>query len=217
MSNNDKNLSTDWDEYYSEPFPAAKLARQISSQRIRGLLTTFAQLERLKIAELGGGNSFIAGDIIGNLDVQEYQVVDSNQRSLELLSSRFNEYSCVTSKRADVLLLEEECRFDIVFSVGLIEHFSEKNTERAIQSHFHMCKPGGIVLLTFPTPTFLYRSIRGVAELLGIWKFPDERPLKSAEVLAGAGEKATLLHQSILWGIGLTQGYMVFRSIGSVR
>ena len=217
MSDRNKKCSTDWDEYYSEPFPAAKLTRQITSQRIRELLATFAQLDQLKIAELGGGNSFIAGDIIGSLDVREYQVIDSNQRSLELLSSRFSEDTCVTSKLADVLQLEEEPRFDIVFSVGLIEHFSEENTERAIQSHFRMCKPGGVVLVTFPTPTFLYRSIRRGAELLGIWKFPDERPLRFAEVLAGAGKKGTLLHQSILWWIGLTQGYMVFRSIGSVR
>ena len=73
MSDRDKKCSTDWDEYYSEPFPAAKLTRQISSQRIRELLATFAQLDQLKIAELGGGNSFIAGDIIGSLDVREYQ------------------------------------------------------------------------------------------------------------------------------------------------
>ena len=215
MSNQEKNLSTDWDGYYSEPFPAAKLTRQISSRRIRNLLTTFTRMENLKIAELGGGNSFIAEDIIDELSVMEYRVVDSNQRSLDLLSSRFTKFSCVTSKLANVLQVEEKCHFDIVFSVGLIEHFSEEDSKLAIGSHFRMCRPGGIVLVTFPTPTLLYRAIRGVAELLGIWKFPDERPLKFAEVLAGAGNKGTLLHQSILWGIGLTQGYMVFRSIGS--
>ena len=212
MTDSDRNFSTDWDEYYSDPFPATKFTRQISSHRVRKLMTTYASLKNLRVAELGGGNSFIAEDIITMFGVREYHVVDSNPRSLQLLSERLGKFSCVTSKLGDVTELEGECNFDIVFSIGLIEHFSREKSKLAIRSHFRMCKPGGIVIITFPTPTVIYRTIRRVAELFGVWKFFDERPLRFREVLAGAGDNGQLIHKSILWSIGLTQGYVVYRS-----
>jgi len=53
--------------------------------------------------------------------------------------------------------LEEE--FDIVYSMGLIEHFL--NTKRIIDKHIALLKPGGILLITVPNlKGSLYYSIR---------------------------------------------------------
>jgi len=54
----------------------------------------------------------------------------------------------------------------------------------AVQAHLDAAKLGGYILITFPTPTLLYRIIRKAAEILGVWKFHDERPLKAAEVIS---------------------------------
>ncbi len=104
-----------------------------------------------------------------------------------------------------VLGLAMEEKSDIVFSVGLIEHFDAPRTRQAALSHFDVLRPGGTAIITFPTPTLLYRITRGLAEMFGMWQFPDERPLKKAEVLASVSERGEVLMTKILWPLILTR------------
>ena len=39
----------------------------------------------------------------------------------------------------------------------------------------------------------------------GMWKFPDERPLDRAEVLAAVRERGDVVYQKTLWPLILTQ------------
>jgi len=48
-------------------------------------------------------------------------------------------------------------------------------------------------------------------ELLGLWKFHDERPLNFPEVLSAVQERAEVLATKTLWPLGLTQGAVVAR------
>jgi predicted SAM-dependent methyltransferase len=100
---------------------------------------------------------------------------------------------------------------DAVFSVGLIEHFDPAGTRQAIGSHFALLKPGGCAVISFPTPTWLYRVARWLTEAVGAWKFPDERPLDRAEVLSAASQFGQVEFEKILWPIVFTQRLMVFR------
>ena len=68
-------------------------------------------------------------------------------------------------------------KYDFVYSVGLIEHFDKEIQRNVIKNHFEMCKDGGYVLLTFPTPTLKYRVCRKIMEGIGVWQFYDEVPL----------------------------------------
>ena len=101
---------------------------------------------------------------------------------------------------------------DIVFSVGLIEHFAAEQTAHVIGRHFSCVKPGGLVVITFPTPTFLYRITRTLAESAGLWRFPDERPLQWAEVLAEVVRHGMVLTTFTNWPLALTQGVVVARA-----
>ena len=83
--------------------------------------------------------------------------------------------------------------------------------KKCIATHFKRCRPGGIVLVTFPTPTFLYWVIRKPAEWIRVWAFPDKNPLSFAEVALVCDQYGIKLYQSINWAIGLTQGYLVYR------
>jgi hypothetical protein len=71
------------------------------------------------------------------------------------------------------------------------------------------------VLITFPTPTLLYRLTRGFLEAIGQWKFPDERPLGYEEVLAAVGERGEVVFRKTLWPLMLTQGLIVAREIAA--
>jgi cyclopropane fatty-acyl-phospholipid synthase-like methyltransferase len=96
--------------------------------------------------------------------------------------SRYPRDDRVSVSQGDVLSPSEPERlYDIVFSVGLIEHFAPAETARAVAAHFKYLRPGGTAIITFPTPTWLYRAVRGLAEATNNWIFQDERPLQLQE------------------------------------
>jgi cyclopropane fatty-acyl-phospholipid synthase-like methyltransferase len=101
---------------------------------------------------------------------------------------------------------------DIVFSVGLIEHFSTADTAECIRAHFELVKPGGYVLITYPSPTALYSIIRRAAELLKIWSFPDERPLTSQETVPLFSRYGAVVQKKMNWWIGLTQEIVLIKT-----
>lgn len=203
--------ATDWDLYYRHVPKYTSFARTLSQRKLIRLLQTLSPGSRLTICELGGANSCFVQEICRSLPVQHYHVVDLNALGLKLLNGK-NVPCALTSELADVTNAAPDGQpFDIVFSVGLIEHFDQAGTARAIRAHFDRCRAGGVVLITFPTPTALYRILRAAAETAGIWKFPDERPLHFDEVLRVCSGRGALVHRSVNWLIGLTQGYVAFR------
>ena len=206
---------TDWDAYYIKPASAAAFTRRISAARILRTLGTRLHCDEVRICELGGANSCFIDDFLRRPGVASYDVLDSNSFGIGLLNTRLRGDQRVKGTVGDALTVDPGTgRYDIVYSVGLIEHFDEARTARCIESHFHLCRPGGTVLITFPTPTIPYRLIRGAAEIANMWKFPDERPLQFYEVEAVCRRYGEVQHKSINWAIGLTQGYVLTRAHG---
>lgn len=203
--------ATDWNAYYEKPAAAATFTRSITRKKLVRTLMPYVS-GPINICELGGANSSILEKICTHFDVTEYHILDTNSLGLSLLPDQF-QTTKVTHALSDVRLPNTDCaeRFDLTISIGLIEHFGPENTRKAIVSHLEAAKPGGLILITFPTPTFLYRLIRKAAELLGIWKFHDERPLKADEVMSAMTGQVEILHRSINWWIGLTQYYILAR------
>jgi SAM-dependent methyltransferase len=113
--------------------------------------------------------------------------------------------------RQSVLAMSLDEQSDVVFSVGLVEHFDPPGTRAAVQAHFDALRPGGTLIVTFPTPTLLYRVTRRLIEMIGMWKFHDERPLLPAEVAAAIRDRGEVVYQKTLWPLILTQHLMVAR------
>lgn len=204
--------TTDWDSYYAKPASAARFTRKISERKILKLLRAFLDQETPSIAELGGANSCFVDAIVSGIRPKSYVAIDNNAFGLSLLEKRYPPPNVVQGKLGDALNLPapKEC-YDAVFSIGLIEHFDTDGTAACIKAHFDICKKGGIVLIAFPTPTLLYRAIRGFAEITNNWHFHDERPLHFLEVESVSKRSGALVHRSTNWAIGLTQGYLVYR------
>jgi SAM-dependent methyltransferase len=110
-----------------------------------------------------------------------------------------------------VLALSLDQPADLVFSVGLVEHFDPGRTREAILAHFQALRPGGIAIITFPRPTALYRVTRRMIEMAGMWRFFDERPLHPEEVIAAVRESGEVMYQQTLWPLFLTQQLIVAR------
>lgn len=210
-----RSNATDWDEYYRHPASPAAFTRKISAAKILRTLATELVQPSVRVCELGGANSCFIDYFLQRPNLKAYHAVDLNAYGIGLLRQRYPDDPRVDAQVADALRIEPGSGdYDVVYSVGLIEHFAPAETARCIDAHFHLCRPGGTVLITFPTPTVPYRVIRSAAEQLGIWAFPDERPLKFDEVVPVCTRHGRLEHRSINWAIGLTQGYVkVYHSI----
>ncbi len=197
--------ATDWDQYYRHPAPTAQVTRRYTSRVLVDALRRFGG-NIGSLAEIGGANSCFLDAIQRDIHPREYHVIDTNAYGLSLLRDRN-----VIPHQESVLALALDLQADAVFSIGLIEHFDRAGTRKAVASHFSLIRPGGCAIISFPTPTLLYRVARWLAEAAGAWKFHDERPLSRDEVLAAAEEFGILEFEKILWPIVFTQCLMVFR------
>ncbi len=206
--------ATDWTEYYQSSPKAAQLTRQYTTRVLIHALTEVAGCSKpgtSRIVEIGGANSCFFDAIARDVQPREYHVIDSNAYGMELLEKRIGSRQGVVLHRGDIRTINAGIEADVVFSVGLIEHFDERTTRAVIDEHFRMAKHGGFVILSYPTPTALYRAARSVAELLRAWKFHDERPLQRDEVARAAQRNGVILWQKLLWPIVFTQHLMVIR------
>lgn len=204
-----KFCGTDWDVYYRKSLATSRFSRPIVRRR---LITAFEQFSKPNpvVVELGGGNSCVFDSVMEHVKPTEYHLVDNNRLGLDLFRQRVNRPD-VFLHYADVQSLDLPVQADAVFSLGLIEHFDPNGTRNAIRAHFRVLKRGGIAVITFPTPTWLYRATRGVAELAGKWAFPDERALQPHEVIGVTLSLGELLYQHLIWPIFLTQTLIVVR------
>jgi putative flippase GtrA len=207
--------ATDWDRYYKNVVPTARLTRKYTTANLVAAMKRYAApadgSTELSILEIGGANSCFLDAIVADVGCQRYDVVDTNAYGLSLLQQRIGRNDRVRLHQQSVLGLTLEMQADIVFSVGLIEHFDAPRTRQAVLAHFDVLRPGGVAIITFPTPTLLYRLTRGLAEALGVWQFPDERPLNPPEVLAAVRERGEVLLVKTMWPLILTQTFMVVR------
>ncbi len=204
-------VPTNWDAYYRHPGMFTPLTRRTTARSIEKAIGRFGAPPVGHIAELGAGNSVFLRRLASAFPDARLTAVDMNAEGLRLLESTFGGNPRLTIDQRDVLADAPPLGADIVFSVGLIEHFDERLTARAIERHFAHVRPGGLVVVTFPTATWLYRLVRGAAETAGLWMFPDERPLSADEVLREVMRHGKVLDLRINWAVVLTQGVVVAR------
>lgn len=203
---------TDWNRYYEKPYKFAGFSKGVITKIVLKYIKKYAPAETdFSIMEFGGGNSCFYELFDQTFHPKKYYIMDNNQVGLDAFHRKIGKRENTELLNRDILDPGPVVKNDIVFSVGLIEHFSVKNTREAILSHFRMLKKGGILILGFPTPTFLYKITRKLSELLGLWIFHDERPLKIDEVLETVNKHGELLEKKIIWPIFLTQAILVVR------
>lgn len=201
---------TDWDSYYKKPAKTASITRKITEGLLLRLMSEFAA-PNPSILELGGANSCFYNSLKVNLNPKSYTIVDNNQMGIRKFQQSYpdNFVKCYNINLLDNALNVLDDKYDIIFSVGLVEHFSPNETAIVVQRHLEKISDHGIVIITYPTPTFLYKLTRGFIEWLGIWIFPDERPLYFDEIARSIPVNFRILKKIINWPIFLTQEVVV--------
>jgi glycosyltransferase involved in cell wall biosynthesis len=200
---------TNWEEYYRHPFPTARWSRGIMSTTLREFVKTHApRREPLRVLELGGGNSCFLDGLMEHFRMAPYTILDNSPEGMRLARERFapaygNRVEYITD---DVFAARIDLKFDLVFSVGLIEHFDDHAMAKLVGLHRRWAAEDGLVLIAVPTPTIFYRIIRTIAEILGIWKFPDERPVPRQRLAALMRDQGLqIVGERTLWSQILTQ------------
>ncbi len=206
--------ATDWDEYYNNPSGFSKYTRPYTQNWLIRQINLYSNERSLSIAEFGGGNSCFHDAILEQCLVKSYTIFDNNTVGVKKFKEKYSANN--VSKAVNCNLLSEDVKesrsHDIVFSVGLIEHFDQVGTQEVVKKHFDAVKPGGVVILTAPTSTLLYNVIRKSAEAMNIWKFHDERALKPQEMYDCVNRFGNIIDEKMLWAIGLTQYALVVKS-----
>ena len=154
---------------------------------------------QVSIVEIGGANSCFLDAVLEQVRPKSYDVIDTNEYGLSLLAGRAPKGGVVRLHLRNVLSLTHDCEADLVYCIGLMEHFDPPETRRAVLGHLDPLRAGGIAIISFLTPTLLCRLSRKFIKAIGLWKFPDERPLEPAEVLPTIRERADILYRKTLW------------------
>lgn len=175
----------------------------------RLIVAQLGAAQALTVVELGGADSNVYQRFSDDFDVLAYHAVDQNGAGLSRLKRRA---LSVTVHHHDLLRVALPVKADVVLSTGLVEHFLPLGTETAIAQHFAHCKPGGLVLLSFPRPTPMYWLTRWVATKIGMFsKDLYERPLRRREVAPIVERYGELLAYETVWSVGLTQSVVLCR------
>lgn len=207
---------TDWDAYYKKPYKAASITRKITASRLVKAMNKYKYVDRPSILEIGGANSCFYEVICDQVLPVTYSIFDNNVLGLQKFRERISNLKEFSSEliQGDILNPQYQEKFDIVFSVGLIEHFDMENTRKAFLNHLQFVKSPGVLIVTFPTPTFLYRITRFFAECLDMWIFHDERPIQEPEIRSLVPSlDYNIRDYSIIWPIILTQGMIVITKV----
>ncbi len=216
MGMSQTSLETNWTEYYKNPSPVTGVTRGLTQKLLVDLFKrslTIQDKAQLSVCELGGANSCFAEGLIESGMCSQYDIIDKNEFGVSLFKEKdFPTAIPIAAYEQDLIKpLKPEIRkkYDLCFSVGLIEHFEPEGTKEIIKKHFDLVTEGGLVLISFPTPTLQYRMTRKLMEKAGVWAFPDERPLKMREVEDVCLSYGRKLDSFIFKMIPLTQGFVL--------
>jgi len=182
---------TDWREYYSKkPLKIVSKKRENNINYILNILEE-NNFNGRNFLEYGGGNSSVAEAISKKYKVDKFTIVDNNQYGIDLLDNR--DIKNLNKQCLSIFDFKDKEIYDLIYSVGLIEHFQGKDFENCVLEHFKYAKKGGYILYTFPVPVFRYKVIRTIYEIFNKWQYTDEIPLNSKTV-----ENVVKKHNGIL-------------------
>jgi hypothetical protein len=210
MGKEKQQIVTDWAAFYRNQGMARKLSAILGIRSILHSVVRYAGQSVKIITELGGANTPYYKPLreqypdAGIITLDREPDSDENFLQTVAKDTRFRSIT-IDLLRDDLPDHLLGCS-DIVFSTGFIEHFSPRDTAELIRRHFALCRPGGLVIITFPTPSIFYRTLRSLLTLAKKWRFYDERPLSYEEVAATMSQHGELVERKLDFRLGLTQG-----------
>lgn len=206
---------TNWKAYYRKRTFVSKCSAWLCAKNLYSLFLRnhLDETRKVKtIVELGGANSALYRYIRTFFPHAQMILIDKEEFNESAFCTQICNDLRLKCKVEDILTpkTEYDASADFVFSIGLVEHFSRPDTALMIRRHFEQCRPGGIVLISFPTPTLTYKVVRCLMQKLNLWIFHDERALQTWEVESEMNRYGTKIDEKLDSRLGLTQKILLY-------
>ena len=150
----------------------------------------FGSIDNLNTIELGSGMGTVS--LLLALQGANPTLVDNNDVALQRAKELFNYFNIKPKIRNEDMFsldMNDELKFDVCLSVGLIEHFTGEKRKEAIKAHVRTVKKKGLVLLVVPNKyCFNYRIWMSLAKLIRRWNYGYEEPFSRKELSSLATE-----------------------------
>lgn len=108
------------------------------------------------ILDLGCGHAEVTMAILQRREGRALTAVDFCIEAIESIKQRKGSLP-VTTIQADLLELDVDQQFDLVYSSMVVEHFWGEARQQAIAQHVRFAKPGGYVLINVPGQSLFSR------------------------------------------------------------
>jgi 2-polyprenyl-3-methyl-5-hydroxy-6-metoxy-1,4-benzoquinol methylase len=185
---NDDRLTTNhyWESVYDKK-PSMRLPSKlkIPTRNLQGVLSKYIK-PNMKVLEIGfapGKQLAFVGKVYG----AEVSGLDYSENGIAIAKELFCTLNLDSDMRCEDVFNTtfEDNVFDVVYSVGLVEHFVDPKL--IIQRHLELVKPGGKSILLIPNYGGIYGRLQNYydPENLGIHNI-DMMSLKSFQLLAPA-------------------------------
>jgi ubiquinone/menaquinone biosynthesis C-methylase UbiE len=122
------------------------------------------ELKAPKILELGAGTGKISSELLKRYG-GEAVLVDNNDRAFSLHESFIKDCNNIKYVKNDFFNSGIEDKFDLVFSDGLLEHFSDKS--RILNLHKSFLKPEGKILIFALNDNLFTKFLERVEKKMG--------------------------------------------------
>jgi len=180
--------------------PANKTLR---SEFIR-LLNSYFLLRNTKILEIGTGTGRFSIEVsLREAKVTGIDIEESSIRLAKRIAQDFEITNNIDFSIGDGFNLKKEGfkNFDIVFNMGVLEHFEDKLIVKMLEE---MGQAGKFVVVGVPwSGSQIYKLSKQFSKASGTWEYGDERDFHTLrEYFEQAG--LHLLHESIIGGISET-------------
>ncbi len=151
-----------WDRQWEGlPLPAVVDMRSVSNRRLDALFHRYLEPStETTFVELGCAPGQWLIYFHERFDYQVYGY-DSSEIGIDLCRRNLETRGTpAVVEQRDIFSLSEKERFDIVFSAGLIEHFTDPAAILAL--HAGLLKKGGLLLLLIPNLRYLYYFLQAL-------------------------------------------------------
>lgn len=161
-----------------------------------------------KILEVGGGGSHTLGALAARLNCTAFGIDPDRNGAAKTKLLAEAESAKVEMIRGDGFCLPfDDGEFDVVYSLGLVEHFSALQTDELVAEHVRVCRPGGLVIVAVPNSLNLPHTARKA--LLGSrYEYFPERsysPNQLGRLLRKSGLRIVSMDGVVpLWGLGMS-------------
>ncbi len=156
-----------------------------------------------KILELGGGSGILSSRLVNEYDCDSV-IIDNSFKAKQIFEKK-QPNKKINYKLMNAFELNEKNKYDLVFSDGLIEHFTGKKQEKLIEMHKSAVKDSGSIILVVPRKSKRYFILSNLMKFFGLWNFGFEKPFSLIELRGLCTKNGLMVHKDFkgIWEIAV--------------